>query len=610
MNILHVLSQTTLTGAETYVATLADFQIQQGNRVFIVSDTFITPTKASIVHQPIARRTYLQRVRNILFLRKFIKSNNIDVVHAHSRASSWVSHFAVLKTRVPLISTIHGRQHLHTSTWLYNVYGDRQIAICENIKQHLIYEVKLNPTHISVIPNGFMFSEPLISSFVKSHSPTLSIIGRTNGGKGEKLAQLFIHVLPVLLKEISSLHINIIGGPLQTMPTEGQIAWEKLRQQFSERIHWIGFVRNLSDYVLQSDLVISSGRVAIESLALQVPVFAFGEAEAFGIVTLENYANAKASNFGDILPRKEEKFDFQKVVKNIIRFFQQKQGIPTLELAKQIRNDYRIENVAQQIQTMYESARMQRFYPKHIPVLMYHRIPDVPSSSKNRIFVTKENFEKHLKFFQKRGFTSITFSDYQDFAIGKRPLHEFPKRPIILTFDDGYEDNFQNALPLMQKYGFRGVIFLLGNLFPDYNFWDVALGDERFSLMNQSQREAFVRAGWEIGAHSLSHKRLTQISTKEAYDEIKKSKSLLETSLSISVISFAYPYGDYNSEIRDITKKVGFSFAVATDSGGLHLEDDRFAIFRVNIFPDETIISLLKKTASWYRKYYYWKRKK
>jgi peptidoglycan/xylan/chitin deacetylase (PgdA/CDA1 family) len=128
--------------------------------------------------------------------------------------------------------------------------------------------------------------------------------------------------------------------------------------------------------------------------------------------------------------------------------------------------------------------------------------------------------------------------------------------------------------------------------------------------MDRAQKQAFVAAGWEIGAHTMSHSKLPELSAAEALVEMQHSKAALETVLDTPVISFAYPYGALNEEVKALAQKAGFTYAVATDTGGLHLENDRMQIFRVNIFPHETPGSLFKKTATWYRKYYRWKRKK
>lgn len=242
---------------------------------------------------------------------------------------------------------------------------------------------------------------------------------------------------------------------------------------------------------------------------------------------------------------------------------------------------------------------------------MYHKIPDQPPATKHRVFVTKENFARHLAYFKSRGLSPITFQDYQAFASGRRSLAEFPRRPLILSFDDGYTDNYTNMLPLMQQYGYRGVLYLLGDFEVRYNQWDLAQDptEPRAELMSEAQKQAFVAAGWEIGAHTLTHPRLASLPAAEAAHEIAASKAELERRLGISVLSFAYPYGDLSAETKALVQQAGFTYAVATDSGGLHLEDDRMQIFRINMFPHESAASLFKKTSPWYRRYYRWKRK-
>jgi peptidoglycan/xylan/chitin deacetylase (PgdA/CDA1 family) len=108
----------------------------------------------------------------------------------------------------------------------------------------------------------------------------------------------------------------------------------------------------------------------------------------------------------------------------------------------------------------------------------------------------------------------------------------------------------------------------------------------------------------------MHHARLPELPAAEAAAEIQQSKTALEQALGTEIISFAYPYGALNAGIKSLVRQAGFTYAVATDTGGLHLEDDRMQVFRINMFPHETTSSLFKKTAAWYRRYYRWKRKK
>jgi len=185
----------------------------------------------------------------------------------------------------------------------------------------------------------------------------------------------------------------------------------------------------------------------------------------------------------------------------------------------------------------------------------------------------------------------------------------FPKKPIVLTFDDGYTDNLTNALPIMQQYGFKGVIFLLGENTHKHNFWDE--DGANAPLLNAEGRKQLASAGWEIAAHGLSHCNLTECNEEQATLELSRSKEMLEKEFDRKVISFAYPYGKANSNIKELAQEAGYKYAVVIDeNAGLHWEDDRLGLFRAYIFPEDGEPQLKKKSAWWYRKYFKLKRGK
>ena len=627
MRILHVLSANFFAGSVAYAVSLAEAHHQAGHQVWLASDAAALPTVATQVQLPISQRSYRQRLHNIRALRQLVRDQRIDVVHAHSRAASWVSYFALKGLKVPLVSTVHGRQHLHASTSLFDIYGQKVIAICENLAEHLRDEVKMAPAKIVVVPNGVAFGEKEEAGVRKEEvrdnnfpflTPTSSLtrvafIGRFNGPKGERAAALLQYVFPALLQEFAQLRVTLIGGELEQLPEAGKTALAQLQSQYGERVEVIGFTDDVAGWLRQTNLIIGAGRVVMEALGEGRAVLALGEALYAGPVTLANYAAVAASNFGDILPRQQPPaaFDAASVLADAQAFLRQPHRV-ALALAQRVRTDYDLARVAARVLDVYESARMALAVPGFIPVLMYHKIPDAPIATKHQIFVTKENFAKHLAYFKNHAISPITFRDYQDFASGRRPLAEFPRRPIVLTFDDGYIDNYTNLLPLMQQYGYRGVLYLLGDFEVRHNQWDLIADptEPRADMMDPAQKQAFVAAGWEIGAHTQTHAHLPALPAAAAAVEITASKAALEQRLGTEVLSFAYPYGDLNAETKALVAQAGFTFAVATDSGGMHLEEDRMQIFRINMFPHETAGSLFKKTSSWYRRYYRWKRRK
>lgn len=610
LRILHVLSSTFFAGSTAYAITLSEKQVSEGHAVFMITDTGGLSSLFPCTAQPVSNRSFLQRIKNIIFLKRFIKENKIDIVHAHSRAASWISYYAVLGKKVAYVSTIHGRQVKHSKYKKSDVFGNMIIAICPNLLLHLKNEIAFNADKLEYIPNGINSDAFVKFKQTQPHSKiVISFIGRFNGPKGENIAQLVTEIFPQLLKDFPLLNIQLTGGEWEHFPKEGKQGFDALAHTYGERIKYFGFSHNVHQSVIDSDLVIGAGRVALEALFLKVPVFAMGEACCHGILTHANIQDAMLTNFGDILPAKATYCLDNKAVQKNFNDFLNNPDLFRIDLSETI-EIYNINNVFPKVMEVYKKALMRKAYGGTIPVLMYHRVPDNSIQSKHRTFVSKKRFGRHLLFYRLRGLTSITFKDYLAFCNGDKPISEFPRKPFILTFDDGYKDNFRNMLPLTKKYNFKGVMFLLGDNSLSKNNWDNIEKEPGDPLMTIQEKMEFVNAGWEIGAHTLTHCDLTQVPPEKATAEIEKSKRLLEQTFNTEIISFAYPYGRYNDLIKEMVSQSGFEYGISTDTGGIFIENDPYAVFRVNMFPEESLFQLYKKTSGWYRKYYYRKRGK
>lgn len=614
MRILHVFSANLFTGSVSYALELAQWQHQQGHEVYLASDALPQDISLPYVQVPIHDRRYLQRYKNVRVIQQLVKKHRIQVVHAHSRAASWVANWALKGLRVAQVSTVHGRQHIHFSSRHTDVFGQRIIVVSEALKEHLVQDLNKEARKISVIPNGISYPAHRETKGTAS-SLNISLIGRLSGPKGARAAAMLAYVFPELLERFDQLHITIVGGSEGAIPNQGNQHAATLSARFPNRFRMTGFVTDVGPYIRQSDLVIGAGRVALLTLLERRPLYAIGESACRGFVYRHNVADAAKDNFGDMGCMDERSCSPERVLQDLGQWCS---DLPTRskvvddvdELFDWANSRFNWNHIGARIMEAYKAAIMECLHPGYIPVLMFHKVPDGRINTPHRIFVTKEHFTRHLKLIRLRGLTPITFTDYADFAEGKRDAHEFPAKPIVLTFDDGYEDNYKNLLPLMQQYGYRGVLFLLGDFTHTHNFWDGPDEAKHGALMNRQQAAAFVQAGWEIGAHTLSHPRLPELSTKEAIAEIDGSRKALESLLGISVHTFAYPYGLLTEEMKAITESLGFKFAVATDTGGMHWEDDRYQIFRINMFPEDGYFALWKKTSAWYRRYYFRKRGK
>jgi peptidoglycan/xylan/chitin deacetylase (PgdA/CDA1 family) len=220
--------------------------------------------------------------------------------------------------------------------------------------------------------------------------------------------------------------------------------------------------------------------------------------------------------------------------------------------------------------------------PPAIRVLMYHSIVnDDPSACGSLYQLPVGQFRAHLEWLDRRGFTAITFEDYRLFREG---ILNLPKKPVILTFDDGYQDVYQNAFPLLQEYGMRAVIFVLGDRRAASNAWDVNGTEPAAPLLTDSEIIEMHQARFEIGAHSHSHVRLTELPKEAAWKEISYSRMEIEGLLNKPVRSFAYPYGCVNEETKRMVRDAGYTTACSVFTGPSVFGGDEFEIRRSTIF--------------------------
>lgn len=232
-----------------------------------------------------------------------------------------------------------------------------------------------------------------------------------------------------------------------------------------------------------------------------------------------------------------------------------------------------------------------------LPVLCYHRVvPAAPAGPGPAIHVTRETLARHLTQLRRRRMNTITFSD----LLRPAPL---PPRPVILTFDDGYRDNHDCLLPLLERFDARAVIFALGDRDLRSNAWDRHLGGADVPLMTDAELRACHASGRiEIGSHGLTHVRLSKLGDEALARELAESRSALEAVIGAPVRSFAYPYGEWGERERAAVERAGYAFGIATARGD-SLDRDRYAIARRVVFPGTTAFGFYKKSSRWYPRY-------
>jgi peptidoglycan/xylan/chitin deacetylase (PgdA/CDA1 family) len=195
-----------------------------------------------------------------------------------------------------------------------------------------------------------------------------------------------------------------------------------------------------------------------------------------------------------------------------------------------------------------------------VPILTYHKIAPVDANTiYPGTFVSPAMFESHVGFLKRRGFQSIRLDSIFS--------PQSPAKPIVLTFDDGFQDFEDNAFPIMQKFGMNGTVFLVSDFIGKTNEWDEKLGDVTRPLMNKESIIRLHSLGVEFGSHTKTHIRLTTHDQRVQDTEIRHSKTELEAMLGFPIDTFCYPYGSYNDISLDAVNVGDYSYAVTCDKG-------------------------------------------
>jgi len=187
---------------------------------------------------------------------------------------------------------------------------------------------------------------------------------------------------------------------------------------------------------------------------------------------------------------------------------------------------------------------------------MYHRIASVPG---DRNALPEEKFEEQMRYLEENGFHSITVDELQaHFLHGKR----LPKKPVVLTFDDGYEDNFSAGLPILKKYRHVGNVFPIANWIGRENKWE-NFGKAPTRTMNESELALWRDEGHYVGSHTMDHPFLSRCDTDLLHDELSGSKRFFENLNGKPVECLCYPYGDFDRKVMQEAEKCGYKLGLA-----------------------------------------------
>jgi peptidoglycan/xylan/chitin deacetylase (PgdA/CDA1 family) len=200
---------------------------------------------------------------------------------------------------------------------------------------------------------------------------------------------------------------------------------------------------------------------------------------------------------------------------------------------------------------------------------MYHSI-----GGSGRLAVRPEAFAEQLAYLKDAGYTPITFGE----LVRRRPV---TGRPVVITFDDGYADFHERALPLLDRFGFRATVFVTTGWIRDAGPY--AAGRPLGRMLSWKQAEEITACGVEVGGHGHSHAQLDQLGHAVLRTELLRSKRLLEDRLGRAVTTMAYPYGYSSARVRREVRAAEYDAACAVANALPTGDEDPMAVPRLTV---------------------------
>lgn len=203
-----------------------------------------------------------------------------------------------------------------------------------------------------------------------------------------------------------------------------------------------------------------------------------------------------------------------------------------------------------------------------IPILMYHSISD--SDPNNRLLVPVGQFEEQIKWLNEAGFTPMLLDD----VINAYSTGKVPEKPVAITFDDGYSDNYSDAYKILKKYNMKATFFIITDQ-TDVDSW----------YMNSNMLKEMKDNGMGIENHTSRHIEFTNIPREDKILIIEEGIKALKEKVGVDSKFICYPVGRYDEETIEVEKELGIKAAVTTEGGISSLQDGLHSLKRVRIAP-------------------------
>jgi peptidoglycan/xylan/chitin deacetylase (PgdA/CDA1 family) len=201
-----------------------------------------------------------------------------------------------------------------------------------------------------------------------------------------------------------------------------------------------------------------------------------------------------------------------------------------------------------------------------VPVLLYHHVAEAPAGTSRALYVAPRLFARQMAALDRAGYTAVTLDRVWRAWRGGRAL---PRRPVVVSFDDGYANQHRSAAPVLRRLGWPGVLFLSMRFLDD---------DDGIS---SRQVRSLIGQGWAVDAHTLTHPDLTTLDGDAMRREIGGSRRAIREAFGVPANFFAYPFGRFDDAVAEAVRAAGFRAATTTRRGQATAQQDPYALPRI-----------------------------
>jgi peptidoglycan/xylan/chitin deacetylase (PgdA/CDA1 family) len=221
-----------------------------------------------------------------------------------------------------------------------------------------------------------------------------------------------------------------------------------------------------------------------------------------------------------------------------------------------------------------------------IPILGYHQVSPRPDPRFRRYTVTVRDFTRQMRWLAAFGYQAIDMDALVRARSGQGSL---PKRPVLITFDDGFQGCADHALPVLRAHNFTAVFYLVAGLMGETSRWMLPEVGVELSLMSWETARVLIAEGFQCGAHTVTHPRLAGLDPARCRAELVDARRRLEGELGRPAVHLAYPFGSYDACVQAIVAEAGYVTACSTRAGLSGADDDLLALHRVTIYGHDSL---------------------